>query len=115
VRYQRHLFVCTNARGSGKPTCGSGGGAALLAAIEARLLAIGPAARGIGVTACACLGPCFDGPNAVAYPEGQWYGGLTVDDAPALVEALRGGPPLTARHYAWPGGELDDEPDEGRA
>jgi (2Fe-2S) ferredoxin len=102
VRYRRHLFVCTNARTSGKPACGPGGGAALLAEVQRLLLGRGEAGREIGATGCACLGPCFDGPNAVVYPEGQWYAGLTAADAGPLVDALLDGPPLDARHYVWP-------------
>ena len=40
------------------------------------------------VTPCGCLGPCFDGPNAVVYPDAVWYAHLVVDDAPGLVEHL---------------------------
>ena len=40
------------------------------------------------VTPTGCLGPCFDGPNAVVYPDGVWYAGLDVTDATALVDHL---------------------------
>lgn len=85
----RHLFVCTNAIGSGKPACGRRGGQALLAEVQRRLLERG--VTGVKVTACACLGPCFDGPNAVVYPDGVWYGSLDVTDADALVDHLADG------------------------
>lgn len=84
----RHLFVCTNARGAGKPTCGPRGGDALVAAVQRRLVARG--ATDALVTPCGCLGPCFDGPNAVIYPDGAWLAGLDADDADALVECLVG-------------------------
>ena len=83
---RRHLFVCTNARGSGKPTCGTRGGEAIVAAVQR--LAIERGATEILVTPCGCLGPCFDGPNAVVYPDGVWYGGVTEEDAPDLAEHL---------------------------
>jgi (2Fe-2S) ferredoxin len=83
---RRHLFVCTNARSSGKPACGPRGGEAVLAAVQQRLLEQG--ATTVLVTPCGCLGPCFDGPNAVVYPDGDWYGGLAADDAASLVEHL---------------------------
>ena len=78
----RHLFICTNTVASGKPACGR---AAILAAVQQRLLERGGRAL---VTGCACLGPCFDGPNAVVYPDGTWYGGLTEEDADRLVDHL---------------------------
>src|SRR5512141_860439 len=71
----RHLFVCTNGRSSGKPACGPRGGDALVAAVQRELLARG--AHDALVTPCGCLGPCFDGPNAVIYPDGAWYAGLS--------------------------------------
>ena len=49
------------------------------------------------VTPCGCLGPCFDGPNAVVYPDGVWYAGLAADDAPGLVEHLVDGVVLAAK------------------
>ncbi len=101
MKFSRHLFVCTQQRaGGGKPACGNRGGPALVAAIE-RALATDPAVATVAVTGCACLGPCFDGPNAVMYPEGTWYAGLTVDDAAALVAHLTTGEVAEARRYAW--------------
>lgn len=97
----RHLFVCTNARASGKPACGPGGGDAVLAAVQQLLIARG--ATDVLVTPCGCLGPCFDGPNAVVYPDGVWYGGLAVGDAPAIVDHLLGGAPLAAKITGRPG------------
>jgi (2Fe-2S) ferredoxin len=37
------------------------------------------------VTATACLGPCFDGPNVVVYPESCWYAHVTIGDIDELV------------------------------
>ena len=106
VRFERHVFICTQTRaGGGKPACGERGGAALLAALE-RALSSDPAlARRVAVTACACLGPCFDGPNAVVYPEGVWYAGLEPADADELVAHLADGTILERRRYRW----TDDE------
>lgn len=94
--YRCHVFVCENARPTGgKPSCGPRGGVEVRAALE-RALAAEPTLWGeVAVTGATCLGPCFDGPTAVVYPDGVWYGGLTVDDVPALVaEHLVGGRPL---------------------
>jgi (2Fe-2S) ferredoxin len=93
---RRHLFVCTNTRGSGKPTCGTRGGDAILAEVQRALLAAGASGTAVA-TACACLGPCFDGPNAVVYPDGVWYGGLAPEDAPAIAQHLLGGPLLAGK------------------
>jgi (2Fe-2S) ferredoxin len=97
----RHLFVCTNTRSSGKPACGVGGNTELYAEVQ-RLL-IERNATDVLVTPCSCLGPCFDGPTAVVYPDGVWYGALTVDDAPGLVQHLIDGTPLARRISLPPG------------
>jgi (2Fe-2S) ferredoxin len=94
------MFVCTNDRSSGKPACGLRGGTELLAAVQNLLIARGGDAL---VTPCGCLGPCFDGPNAVVYPDAVWYGGLEPSDAPALVEHLLAGTVLAAKRLDPPG------------
>lgn len=98
----RHLFVCTNSRSSGKPACGAGGGGERVIAEVQRLL-IERGATDVLVTPCGCLGPCFDGPNAVVYPDGIWYGDLHPDDAAGLVEHLIEGTVLSAKVIDRPG------------
>lgn len=98
----RHLFVCTNTVASGKPACGRRGGDAILREVQKTLIARG--ATGVLVTPCGCLGPCFDGPNAVVYPDGVWYGGLAEDDAAALADHLIDGTVLAAKRNDPPGG-----------
>jgi (2Fe-2S) ferredoxin len=98
---RRHLFVCTNPRASGRPACGPGGGEALIAAVQNLLIARN--ATDVLVTPCGCLGPCFDGPNAVVYPDGVWYGHLVPDDAPGLVDHLIHGTPLATKVTGPPG------------
>jgi (2Fe-2S) ferredoxin len=100
-RTMRHLFVCTNTVGSGKPTCGSRGGAELLAAVQQRLLA--RRATGVRATACGCLGPCFDGPNAVVYPDAVWYAGLDESDADQIAAHLVDGIVHDAKRVDPPG------------
>lgn len=52
--------------------------------------------RGLGgevaVTTSGCLGPCFEGPNVVVYPDGVWYAGVGDQDVDDIVEHLAGGP-----------------------
>jgi (2Fe-2S) ferredoxin len=101
-----HLFVCTNEIASGKPACGRRGARAFVTAIQSELIARRVTAR---VTPCGCLGPCFDGPNAVVYGDqggaGVWYGDLTTEDAPAIVEHLAHGVIHTTKRIAPPGDE----------
>jgi len=99
----RHLFVCTNTIASGKPACGRRGGAELTAAVQRLLLARGVSAM---VTPCGCLGPCFDGPNAVVYPDGVWYSSLAEADADAVVAHLIDGVVHEAKRAPAPGESL---------
>jgi (2Fe-2S) ferredoxin len=102
VAAMRHLFVCVNLVASGKPACGRRAGDGLIAAVQHELLARGVADRA-RVTACGCLGPCFDGPNAVVYPDAVWYGALDVDDAHALVDHLIDGQVHVGKRITAPG------------
>jgi (2Fe-2S) ferredoxin len=104
----RHLFVCTNSRSSGKPACGPRGGDALAAAVQLALLE--RSGGGALVTNCGCLGPCFDGPNAVVYPDGVWYAGLEPDDAAGLADHLTAGRVLAEKRSQRPGTELGSAP-----
>ena len=97
----RHLFVCTNELGAGKPACGKRGALAIVAAVELEL--IRRRATDVLVTPCGCLGPCFDGPNAVVYPDGVWYAGLEPTDAPSLVDHLIDGRVLAEKITDRPG------------
>ena len=73
-------------------------------------------AGGALVTNCGCLGPCFDGPNAVVYPDGVWYAGLEPDDAAGLAEHLTAGRVLAAKLSHRPGAEPGSDPSSaGRA
>ncbi len=103
MRHRRHVFVCTNARPEGgKPSCGACGGTDIVATLQ-RVISTDPELVGaVAVTPCGCLGPCFDGPNLVIYPEGEWLAGVADTDVPAILDYLRGGPPVVARRYVWP-------------
>ena len=78
-----------------RPSCSERGSRevadALTRAVAARSELLGK----VRVTPCECLGPCFDGPNLVVYPEGVWYGGVSADDVDELVDShLVGGRPV---------------------
>ncbi len=101
----RHVFVCTNQRPpGGKPACAGHGSEAVLAAMQ-EAVAAHPALRStVAVTPCGCLGPCFEGPTLVVYPEGVWYARVTVADVPELVERhLADGLPVDRLRRESPG------------
>jgi len=107
---RRHVFVCTQLRPEGgRPSCGTRGGVETLAALR-EAIARRPDLWDIAVTGCECLGPCFDGPNAVVYPEGVWYAGTRPDDAEAIAEEhLAGGRPVDRLVFSLAGDDEDHD------
>ncbi|HEO64419.1 MAG TPA: (2Fe-2S) ferredoxin domain-containing protein [Spirochaetes bacterium] len=100
---KRHFFVCTNSRPpEAKPSCGIKGSPnlymKLMEEVEKRNL-FGK----IAVTATGCLGPCFDGPSIVVYPEGVWYANVTEADIPDIAENhMQNGQTIDRLVYKWP-------------
>ncbi len=83
-----HLFVCTSSKinGQQKGFCHSKESVDLIQKfieeIEGRDLS-----GDVLVSNSGCFGICSYGPAAVVYPEGTWYGGITVDDVEEIVES----------------------------
>jgi (2Fe-2S) ferredoxin len=95
-KIERHFFVCDNARpAGGKPSCGARGAGEILSALQEGLGRHPELWGRIAVTPSGCLGPCFEGPTVVVYPEAVWYVGVTVADVPEIVERhMRDGLPV---------------------
>jgi (2Fe-2S) ferredoxin len=96
VAYRRHFFVCTTERPPfGKPSCGQQGSAAIVAALLGELDKRPELAGTVEVSTSSCLGPCFEGPTVVVYPEGTWYTGVRPEDAREIGERhMAGGEPV---------------------
>jgi (2Fe-2S) ferredoxin len=87
TKIERHFFVCANQRPQGgKPSCGAHGAAAILTALQDGLGAHPELWGRVAITATGCLGPCFEGPMMVVYPEAVWYAGVRVEDVAEIVE-----------------------------
>ncbi len=86
--FERHVFVCTNVREPGHPRgCCSGRGSEAIR--EALKRAVGEAGlkRRVRINSAGCLDQCEHGPTIVVYPEGVWYGFVTLQDVDEIVRS----------------------------
>jgi (2Fe-2S) ferredoxin len=85
--FQRHVFVCVNERPPGNPKgcCKEKGAEAVRDELKKRLAEIG--LKGVvRANNAGCLDQCATGVTLVVYPEQVWYGHVTVEDVPELIE-----------------------------
>lgn len=93
--FERHVFVCTNEREAGHPRgcCKGRGGEAVREALKsAAKKRLGKRVR---INSAGCLDQCEHGVTIVVYPEGVWYGFVTVADVEEIVAShLENGRPV---------------------
>ena len=85
--FERHVFVCTNERAPDHPKgcCKARGGVEVRDRLKAELTSRGLSKR-IRANNAGCLDQCEYGVTVVVYPEQVWYGHVTVEDIPEIVE-----------------------------
>lgn len=85
--FSHHIFVCENARAEGHPrgSCDLVGSRPLRDAFKKELKRAG-IARTTRANASGCLDQCEHGPVVVIYPQGIWYGHVTPEDVPRIVD-----------------------------
>ena len=88
-----HIFVCTSSRANGqqKGFCHAKEGVSIMAKfmeeIEERDLG-----GEVYLSNTGCFGICEKGPVVVVYPDNVWYGSVTPDDVPVILdEHIEGG------------------------
>jgi (2Fe-2S) ferredoxin len=95
-RFDIHVFVCENRRPEGHPRgcCASKNSVEFRDTLKKKAKAAGLNSR-VRVNSAGCLDACEFGVTMVVYPEGVWYGGLTVEDIDELIEShFRQGVPV---------------------
>jgi (2Fe-2S) ferredoxin len=86
--YDAHVLVC------GGGDCKKRGSKDVRKALKDELRTRGMAGD-VRIDSTDCLGLCKHGPNAVVYPGGTWYLGLTERDVPEIATGhLEGGKPV---------------------
>ena len=90
---ERYLFVCTNRREEGtlKGSCAQKGSEEIVKRLKQALLERG-LAKGVA-RACStiCLDLCEVGATIVLEPDHVVYGNVTLDDVPAIADAIAKG------------------------
>ena len=85
--FKYHVFVCLNERTPDDPRgcCLARGGAAVRDAFKKELVARG-LHRTFRTNNAGCLDACEQGVSVVVYPDAVWYGHVTPEDVPEIVE-----------------------------
>jgi (2Fe-2S) ferredoxin len=89
----RYIFVCTNRRAEGneKGSCAERGADAVHQALKEQMKARGLAKVQARVCSSSCLDQCTAGVTVLVEPDHFFYGRVTVDDVPELVDAIAEG------------------------
>lgn len=85
--FTHHIFICCNQRSAGhrRGCCDPTGSEELRNAFKAEVKArqLGPLVR---ANKAGCLEQCEHGPVVAIYPQGIFYGRVTVADVPRIIE-----------------------------
>ena len=96
LKYSHHIFICINQRPPGHPKgdCASKASRDVFQKFQEELEKRQLWER-VAVNGTTCLGPCNFGASVVVYPEGIWYGTVSVKDVEEIVDKhIVGGKPV---------------------
>jgi (2Fe-2S) ferredoxin len=90
---KRYLFVCVNRRPDDNPkgSCAQKGSEAIHQAIKAELSRRGLAGAEARACTSSCLDQCLSGVTILVEPDHFFYGRVTLEDVPAIVDAIAAG------------------------
>lgn len=85
MRYQHHIFVCTNQKAEGKACCGAEHGMELVEKFREAIIERGLKGK-VRAQKSGCLDACKSGPVVVIYPSGVYYGGVKKKDVSVIID-----------------------------
>jgi (2Fe-2S) ferredoxin len=104
MKYDKHIFICTNQRpdGAPRPCCGEGHGIALVTEFKREIKNKNLNAE-IRAQRTGCFDLCESGPMVVVYPEGVFYGKVQLEDVKEIVDShIEGGLPVKRLMLEFP-------------
>jgi (2Fe-2S) ferredoxin len=101
MRFDKHIFICTNEKEPGKAFCGAARGMELVEKFREVLNEKGLKGK-VRAQRSGCLDACKFGPSLVIYPEGTYYGHVTPADVERIVnEHIIGGNIIEELELKW--------------
>ena len=85
MKFEKHIFICTNQRMPGeKKSCGEACGLELVKEFKKQMKEKNLNGR-MRAQKTGCLDACETGPTVVVYPEGIYYGGVSSGDVSEII------------------------------
>ena len=85
MKFEKHIFICTNQRAPGeKKSCGEACGMGLVKEFKKQMKEKNLNSK-MRAQKSGCLDACEYGPTIVVYPEGVYYGGVSIEDVNEIV------------------------------
>jgi (2Fe-2S) ferredoxin len=86
MKYEKHIFVCANQKAEGKKCCGEAFGMEAVQHLRSRIKQANLQVE-IRAQKAGCLDVCQHGPALVIYPEGTFYGSLTMENLDQIFDS----------------------------
>lgn len=87
MRFKKHIFICTNQRAPGeRKSCGESHGLELVKLFK-KLIKDNGLNVDVRAQKSGCLDACEFGPALAVYPEGIFYGSVTVADVDEIFKS----------------------------
>ena len=96
MKFEKHIFICTNDRGenSSRKSCGACGGMEIRKEFVKMINEAGLKGK-VRANKSGCLDVCEQGPALVVYPSGYWYLGIEEKDINRIFnESVLGDKPV---------------------